>query len=287
MPTLADGARDGSGELEGRARVRKTVSIVFADVVGSTALGERLDPETLQLVIGRYGGEMQRVVELHGGRVEKFIGDAVMAVFGVPVLHEDDALRAVRAGLGMRDAIVELNRELEADYGVELGIRIGVHTGEVITDELAVDQALVAGDAVNAAARLQAAAPTGAVLIGPETHRLVAGRVRLRRHGDLELRGKTGRMRTWRVEGLVRGRESLRAAPARAMVGRRRELGSLRRRFDRCRRAAPLRGHDGVRPGRHRQVAARRASSWPTSRATRASSSAAACPTARASPTGR
>jgi class 3 adenylate cyclase/tetratricopeptide (TPR) repeat protein len=227
------GARDESSELAARARVRKTVSIVFADVVGSTALGERLDPETLQLVIGRYGGEMRRVVELHGGRVEKFIGDAVMAVFGVPVLHEDDALRAVRAGLGMRDAIVELNRELDADYGVELGIRIGVHTGEVITDELAVDQALIAGDAVNAAARLQAAAPTGAVLIGPETHRLVVGLVRLRRHGELELRGKTGRLRTWRVEGLARGRESLRAPPADAMVGRRRELASLKRRFDR------------------------------------------------------
>jgi class 3 adenylate cyclase/tetratricopeptide (TPR) repeat protein len=228
------GARDGSGELEDRARVRKTVTIVFADVVGSTALGERLDPESLQLVMSRYGGAMRRVVEQHGGRVEKFIGDAVMAVFGVPVLHEDDALRAVRAGLGMRDAMTALNRELERDYGVDLWIRIGVHTGEVITDELAVDQGLVAGDAVNAAARLQAAAPAGAVLIGPGTHRLVVGRVRLHRHGDLELRGKTGRMRTWRVEALARGREPLRAAPAGGMVGRRRELRSLERRFDRC-----------------------------------------------------
>ena len=90
-------------------RVRKTVTIVFSDVVGSTALGERLDPEALHGVIGRYGGAMQRVVELHGGRVEKFIGDAVMAVFGVPVLHEDDALRAVRAALEMRTALVDLN----------------------------------------------------------------------------------------------------------------------------------------------------------------------------------
>ena len=96
---------------------------------------------------------MQRVVELHGGRVEKFIGDAVMAVFGVPVLHEDDALRAVRAALEMRAALADLNRELEREYGVELGIRIGVHTGEVITDERAVDQGLIVGDAVNAAAR--------------------------------------------------------------------------------------------------------------------------------------
>ncbi len=228
------GARDESGELEGRARVRKTVSIVFADVVGSTALGERLDPESLQLVMSRYGGEMERVVELHGGRVEKFIGDAVMAVFGVPVLHEDDALRAVRAGLGMRDAMTALNRELERDFGTALEIRIGVHTGEVITDELAVDQGLVAGDAVNAAARLQASTPPGTVLIGPGTHRLVVGHVRVHRHGDLELRGKAGKMRTWRVEALTPGREHLRAAPAGGMVGRRRELGTLRRRFDRC-----------------------------------------------------
>ena len=228
------GARDEGSELVSGARVRKTVTIVFSDVVGSTALGERLDPEALQGVMGRYGGAMQRVVELHGGRVEKFIGDAVMAVFGVPVLHEDDALRAVRAALEMRSALVDLNRDLETEYGVELGIRIGVHTGEVITAEGAVDQGLIVGDAVNAAARLQSSAPTGAVLIGPETQRLVASTTRLRRHGDLELRGKTGRMRTWCVEGLRPGRESLRATADAGMVGRRRELRRMQGRFDRC-----------------------------------------------------
>ena len=216
------------------ARVRKTVTIVFSDVVGSTALGERLDPESFQHVMTRYGSEMQRVLERHGGRVEKFIGDAVMAVFGVPVLHEDDALRAVRAALEMRAALADLNRELDRDYGVELGIRIGVHTGEVITDERALDQGLIAGDAVNAAARLQASAPTGEVLIGPETHRLVAGDVRVRRHGDLELRGKSGRMRAWRVEGLAPDRIRLRRGAGTAMVGRRRELHALHRRFDTC-----------------------------------------------------
>jgi class 3 adenylate cyclase/tetratricopeptide (TPR) repeat protein len=227
------GARGEGGELAAVARVRKTVTIVFSDVVGSTALGERLDPEALQLVMGRYGAEMRRVIELHGGRVEKFIGDAVMAVFGVPVLHEDDALRAVSAGLEMRAALADLNGELERDYGVELGIRIGIHTGEVITDERAIDQGLIVGDAVNAASRLQSSAPTGAVVIGPETHRLVAGLVRLRRHGDLELRGKTGRMRTWRVEGLATRPEALRPSAANGMIGRRRELQSLHRRFDR------------------------------------------------------
>jgi class 3 adenylate cyclase/tetratricopeptide (TPR) repeat protein len=216
------------------ARVRKTVTIVFSDVVGSTGLGERLDPESFQHVMSRYGGEMRRVVEAHGGRVEKFIGDAVMAVFGVPVLHEDDAMRAVRAALEMRAGLADLNRELDRDYGVELGIRIGVHTGEVITDERALDQGLIAGDAVNAAARLQASAPTDEVLIGPETHRLVAAAVRVRRHRDLELRGKTGRMRTWRVEGLAPDRIRTRRGGGSAMVGRRRELGALRRRFESC-----------------------------------------------------
>ncbi len=216
------------------ARVRKTVTIVFSDVVGSTGLGERLDPESFQHVMSRYGGEMRRVVEAHGGRVEKFIGDAVMAVFGVPVLHEDDAMRAVRAALEMQAGLADLNRELDRDYGVELGIRIGVHTGEVITDERALDQGLIAGDAVNAAARLQASAPTDEVLIGPETHRLVAAAVRVRRHGDLELRGKSGRMRTWRVEGLAPDRIRRRRGGGSAMVGRRRELGALRRRFESC-----------------------------------------------------
>ncbi len=225
--------RDDGHELAS-ARVRKTVTIVFADVVGSTELGERLDPETLQLVVSRYGAEMRRVLELHGGRVEKFIGDAVMAVFGVPVLHEDDAIRAVRAALEMLESLGELNRDLDHEFGVELGIRIGVHTGEVITGEQASDQALVVGDAVNAAARLQAAAPTGSVLIGPETQRLVDGLVKTHFHGDLELRGKTARVRTWRVVGLAPTRAPLAAASRGDLVGRRRELRILHDRFDQC-----------------------------------------------------
>ncbi len=216
------------------AGVRKTVTVVFCDLVGSTALGERLDAEVLHAVIGRYGAAMRRVVELHGGRVEKFIGDAVMGVFGVPVLHEDDALRAVRAGVAMRSALAALNRELDGEYGVELEIRVGVHTGEVIADEAAADQSFVAGDAVNAAARMQAGAPAGTVLIGPETRRLVAGRVRLRRHGDLELRGRRGTMRTWTVEGIAPEPAPLRARTPAGMIGRRRELGALRHRFDRA-----------------------------------------------------
>ena len=114
------------------AETRKVVTVVFADVTGSTALGERLDPETLRRVMSRYFDEMAGVIERHGGTVEKFIGDAVMAVFGIPRLHEDDALRAVRAAGDMRDALRELNAELEHDHGVGLAVRIGVNTGEVV-----------------------------------------------------------------------------------------------------------------------------------------------------------
>src|SRR5690349_25051740 len=108
-------ARNESREPAGGARVRKTVTIVFSDVVGSTGLGERLDPESFQHVMTRYGSEMQRVVERNGGRVEKFIGDAVKAVFGVPVLHEFDDPCAVRAELEMRVALADLNLELVFD----------------------------------------------------------------------------------------------------------------------------------------------------------------------------
>src|SRR5436309_14800805 len=113
--------------------VRKTVTVVFSDVTGSTALGERLDPESLRRVLARYYEEASRVVERHGGTVEKFIGDAVMAVFGVPRVHEDDALRAVRAACELREVLDHLNEELERDFGTRLELRIGVNTGEVVT----------------------------------------------------------------------------------------------------------------------------------------------------------
>jgi len=113
------------------AEVRKTVTIVFCDVTGSTALGERLDPEALRRVMMRYFGAMTEAIERHGGTVEKFIGDAVMAVFGLPIVHEDDAVRAIRAADGMRQALHLLNKELERDHGATISCRIGVNTGEV------------------------------------------------------------------------------------------------------------------------------------------------------------
>ena len=117
----------------GVREVRKTVTVLFADVSGSTALGERLDPESFRRVIARYFEVARACLERHGGTVEKFIGDAVMAAFGVPTLHEDDALRALRAATDLREELATINVELERRYGVSLRLRTGVNTGEVVT----------------------------------------------------------------------------------------------------------------------------------------------------------
>src|SRR5215831_17233253 len=115
--------------------VRKTVTVLFCDVQGSTSLGERQDPEQVRRVLSRYFEVARDVLQRHGGTVEKFMGDAVMAVFGVPVLHEDDALRALRAAAELRDAIDGLNEELEQVYGIRIAVRIGVNSGEVIAGD--------------------------------------------------------------------------------------------------------------------------------------------------------
>jgi class 3 adenylate cyclase len=140
---------------------RKVVTVLFSDVTGSTGLGERLDPETMRRVMARYFAEMKTALVAHGGTVEKFIGDAVMAVFGIPVLHEDDALRAVRAAMDMKDRLSLLNAELERDRGLSILTRTGINTGEVVAGDPATGQTLVTGDAVNVAARLEQSAGPG------------------------------------------------------------------------------------------------------------------------------
>jgi class 3 adenylate cyclase/tetratricopeptide (TPR) repeat protein len=160
---------------------RKTVTILFCDIAGSTELGESTDPEALRALLARYFDRMKEIVERHGGSVEKFIGDAVMAVFGVPVVHEDDALRACRAAVEMRDALPELG----------IRGRIGVNTGEVVTGT---EERLATGDAVNVAARLEQAAEPGQVLVGVETVRLVRDAVELGEERRLELKGKAERV---------------------------------------------------------------------------------------------
>lgn len=208
--------------------VRKTVTVVFTDVTGSTSLGERLDPESLRRVMSRYFDEMRRVVERHGGTVEKFIGDAVMAVFGVPTLHEDDALRAVRAAAEMRESLALLNKELERDWGVTIAVRIGVNTGPVVTGAAEGDQRLVSGDAVNVAARLEQAAEPDDILIGEETYRLVRDAVQADRIEPLALKGKASPVPAYRLADVTPGAPGVARRLDSPLVGREGELRLLR-----------------------------------------------------------
>ena len=212
--------------------VRKTVSVVFADVTGSTALGERLDPESMRGVMSRYFDEMRSAVERHGGTVEKFIGDAVMAVFGVPVVHEDDALRAVRAAEEMREVLGTLNVELERDWGARLEIRIGINTGEVVAGDPSSGQTFVTGDTVNVAARLEQAADPGDVLIGEATHRLVRDAVIVKPLDPLELKGKAERVAAFRLLDVTPGAAPFARRLDSPLVGRDEELGRLLRTLD-------------------------------------------------------
>ena len=155
---------------------RKTVTIVFCDLKGSTNLGEALDSESLRELMSRYFERMSGILESHGGSVEKYIGDAIMAVFGLREVHEDDALRAVRAADEMKGALMDLSAELARRWGVTLENRIGVKTGEVVAGEPIRGQRLVTGDAVNVAARLEQAAPPNEILMGELTYRLVGSR---------------------------------------------------------------------------------------------------------------
>ena len=212
--------------------VRKTVTIVFTDVTGSTAIGERLDPESLRRVMGRYFDEMSAVLERHGGTVEKFIGDAIMAVFGIPILHEDDALRAVRAAQEMRERLDSLNQELDRDFGVGIQARTGINTGEVVTGQAA-EQRLATGDAVNVAARLEQAAGPGEVFLGEETRRLVRDAIRAEAVEPLTLKGKAEPVPAWRLLEVQAGAPGYERRLDSPLVGRRREFDLLRRAYER------------------------------------------------------
>jgi class 3 adenylate cyclase/tetratricopeptide (TPR) repeat protein len=226
--------RAGSRGPPSAAQVRKTVTIVFADLAGSTHVGERLDPEALRDLQTRYFDAMRRALERHGGTVEKYIGDAVMAVFGIPVLHEDDALRAVRAAVEMRDSMDGLNRELQRDLGVGLELRVGINTGEVAGIDGSSGHGFVSGDAVNTAARLQSEAPPGGIVLGAQTRRLVEGAVRLRSHGLVEVKGKRRPVRIWQVERVLDTSGRFTRGSAVPLVGRRAELRMLGTRFRRA-----------------------------------------------------
>jgi len=213
-------------ELPAQER-RKTVTVFFSDLKGSTNLGEALDSESLREVMIRYFDEMRAILEHHGGRVEKYIGDAIMAVFGLPVVHEDDALRAVRAALATKEALAGLNAELQERWGVQLQNRTGVNTGEVVAGDPTAGQRLVTGDAVNVAARLEQAAPALEILVGEPTYRLVRHAVEVERVEPLALKGKSEPVPAYRLVA-VRDAEGVARDHERPLVGRDEELAHLR-----------------------------------------------------------
>jgi class 3 adenylate cyclase len=207
---------------------RRTVTVLFADVADSTPLGERLDPESLRRVMSRFFDRMSVVLQRHGGTVEKFIGDAVMAVFGLPKLHEDDALRAVRAATELRQALAVLNEELEREFGVHIGIRVGVNTGEVVAGDGTGGQMLVTGDPVNVAKRLEESARTGEILVGESTRRLVENAVVLEAREELALKGKTAAHSAWNVLAVIEGASPYARRMDAPLIGRETELLTLR-----------------------------------------------------------
>jgi class 3 adenylate cyclase len=215
------------------------VTILFADVAGSTALGEQLDPERLRDVLGSFFAAMRREIEAEGGTVEKFIGDAVVAVFGVPTAHEDDPTRALRAALRMRRGLERLNRSLEDVHAIRLAMRIGVNTGVVVARAIpGPGEGFVTGDAVNVAARLEQGADPGQILVGERTVR-AARDVTFRELGHLTLKGKREGVRAYELldEDVAEPRTAQRT-DARLyrtpMVGRIAELTMVRSVFDRC-----------------------------------------------------
>jgi class 3 adenylate cyclase/tetratricopeptide (TPR) repeat protein len=211
---------------------RKMVTIVFSDLKGSTNLGEALDSESLREVMSRYFDEMQQILEAHGGRVEKYIGDAIMAVFGLPRLHEDDALRAVRAASEMQQALRTLNDELQQRWGVQLENRTGVNTGEVVAGDATSGQRLVTGDAVNVAARLEQAAPALEILVGEPTYRLVRHAVDVQPVEPLPLKGKSEPVPAYRLLAVKEVVEGVARRHDRPIVGREAELAQLQAEFD-------------------------------------------------------
>jgi len=213
---------------------RRTVTVLFSDITGSTELGRDLDPELLRGVLARYYDAMRALMERHGGTVEKFIGDAVMAVFGIPRIHEDDALRAVRAAAEIPDVLAPINEELERQHGMRIRARTGVATGEVMVGEEATVETLVTGMPTNLAARLEQAAQPDEVLIDDETYRLVRDAVLTEAVEPLALKGVGDAVTAYRVRKVDPAAAGFARRLDAPIVGRERELSLLRDAFDRA-----------------------------------------------------
>ena len=210
---------------------RKIVTVLFVDLVGFTARAEQLDPEDVRAILNPYYTRLRSEIEVFGGTVEKFIGDAVMAVFGAPVAHGDDPERAVRAALAVREAVTQMN---EAEPELDLQVRLAVNTGEAIVALGAnpdLGEGLVAGDVVNTASRLQTAAPTNGILVGQATHRATRGSFEYAEVEALVVKGKRAPVRAWLANSASSG-PGERASSGVPMLGRVHELAVLNRIFD-------------------------------------------------------
>ncbi len=219
-------------QAQGLAEERKVVTVLFADLVGFTARAERLDPEDVRAILTPYFARVRSEIESFGGTVEKFIGDAVMAVFGAPVVHGDDPERAVRAALAMCSAVEELNR---TEPELELKIRVAVNTGEALVSlaaSAAQGEGVVAGDVVNTASRLQEAAPVNGILVGEETYRATRSVIRYQDAEPVVAKGKQDPVRVWRPLAASVG-PGERAAGRVPMLGRASELAVLERIWER------------------------------------------------------
>ena len=214
-------------------RARRPATIVFADVVDSTALGEDLDPESVHGILERYSEDARAIIERHGGTVEKFIGDAIVGFFGMDELHEDDALRAVRAAVELRESVWRLRDEL-AKSGIELDVKLAVNSGDLFVGAGGGRETFATGDAVNVAARLEKLAEPGEILLGDRTYRLAEGALRAERLEPLTVKGHRAKVQAWRLLELADGR-SAGGREETPFVGRTRELQTLRAAFDRAR----------------------------------------------------
>jgi class 3 adenylate cyclase/tetratricopeptide (TPR) repeat protein len=235
-PGAARPAHDGGAESR-TPEERRTVTVLFADLSGYTAIAERLDPEAVKALVDRCLGRLGEEVVRVGGRVDKYMGDNVMAIFGAPIAHEDDPERAVRAAVGMQAAMGGLNQRLLADHGAEFALRVGVNTGEVLAGRVG-DAYTVIGDAVNVAARLQTSATPGTITVGERTQRATGGVVEYLRLEPLALKGKAEPVAAWRAVRLLEERtggtrRSSREAP---LVGRDDEFAALQTLFARVSR---------------------------------------------------
>jgi class 3 adenylate cyclase/tetratricopeptide (TPR) repeat protein len=221
------------GAATGLPEERRQVTILFADLSGYTAVAENMDPEAVKSLVDRSLKRLGQEVERFGGRVDKYIGDNVMAIFGAPIAHEDDPERAMRAALGMQDAMTEINEQLDRSHSVSFALRVGVNTGEVVAGAVG-DGYTVIGDAVNVAARLQSAARPGTITVGERTYRATSGAIQYRPLEPLVLKGKAEPVPAWEATGVLAAQPQRRSAARESpLVGRQDKLELLESLYER------------------------------------------------------